>query len=281
MQWALRAAHEAKMYRHNTFLTLTYDDDTLPTNGSLRPKDLTDFWKRLRKSLTLATKIKYLACGEYGATTQRAHYHALIFNYWPADAYSVGKYSQADSVRTLWPHGQHRLGVATPAATHYIAKYSLKQHSNEFYALLQREKPFLRTSQGLGKAWLQQYAGDLTHGYLIHKGRKHRIPRYYIKKLKDGSLTSSGPSPIQTNDDNQRCQHTNYNGVEQNHPIRIAPEGLATLQQQTLLKIKYYQLIHRQLNQNDNNELNDNSTQRLKDKEKIHEQKQRLDKTTL
>ena len=41
-QWAVRCMHEASLYKHNCFITLTYDDAHLPANGSL---DYSDFQK--------------------------------------------------------------------------------------------------------------------------------------------------------------------------------------------------------------------------------------------
>ena len=34
-QWAIRCMHEASMYDDNCFITLTYDNDHLPSDGSL------------------------------------------------------------------------------------------------------------------------------------------------------------------------------------------------------------------------------------------------------
>ena len=34
-QWAIRCLHEAQLHEDNCFITLTYDDENLPHNGSL------------------------------------------------------------------------------------------------------------------------------------------------------------------------------------------------------------------------------------------------------
>ena len=68
-QWAVRCMHEAKMHEWNCFLTLTYDDDHLPSDLSLRPKDFTKFLKRLRSRL--GYKIRFYMCGEYGEDYSR------------------------------------------------------------------------------------------------------------------------------------------------------------------------------------------------------------------
>lgn len=78
-QWADRCVLEAKHYKDNYFVTLTYDDDFLPDHNSLEPRDLQLFLKRLRKAFP-KTKIRFLACGEYGDTSFRPHYHLILFN---------------------------------------------------------------------------------------------------------------------------------------------------------------------------------------------------------
>ncbi len=60
------------------YITLTYNDTHLPPGGTLVRKDLSDFYKRLRKNT--GYKYRYLSCGEYGERkTKRPHYHILIF----------------------------------------------------------------------------------------------------------------------------------------------------------------------------------------------------------
>lgn len=155
--WALRAEHEASRWEHNTFLTLTYDDDSLPPNGHLVAAHLRNFLKRLRKnadsprsrvdsdrSATRANGtpigIRYLACGEYGDRTGRPHYHAVLFNCGFSDAEPLGGQSDtrklftSETVGSCWtdpktgrPYGNHSIGDATGAAAAYVAQYTLKK----------------------------------------------------------------------------------------------------------------------------------------------------------
>lgn len=77
--WADRCVLEAKQYKHNYFVTLTYDDYFLPDRNSLEPKDVQLFMKRLRKKFK-GIKIRFLLSGEYGDISFRPHYHLLLFN---------------------------------------------------------------------------------------------------------------------------------------------------------------------------------------------------------
>jgi uncharacterized protein YcbK (DUF882 family) len=67
-QWAVRMMHEARMHESNCFITLTYDQENLPENASLRPQDLSGFIKNLRK--TQSRRISFFGCGEYDMALQ-------------------------------------------------------------------------------------------------------------------------------------------------------------------------------------------------------------------
>ena len=79
-EWTIRLLHELKYHADAVFVTLTYNDESLPINQkgypTLRKKHLQDFFKRLRINLDRDyhhRKIKYFACGEYGDCTGRPH----------------------------------------------------------------------------------------------------------------------------------------------------------------------------------------------------------------
>ena len=81
-QWAVRCMHEAALHEANCFVTLTYEDDKLPPDGGLRPRDFVLFMKRLRKRY--GNGIRFFHCGEYGEKFLRPHHHVLLFNHdWP------------------------------------------------------------------------------------------------------------------------------------------------------------------------------------------------------
>lgn len=68
---------ETSMHKQNMFITLTYDNNHIPADGSIDKRELQLFFKRLRKKIN-PIKIKYLACGEYGEKFGRPHYHACV-----------------------------------------------------------------------------------------------------------------------------------------------------------------------------------------------------------
>lgn len=76
--WTLRIMHEARFYKDNVFLTITYSPENLPIDGCIHKEDLQLFMKRLRKALG-EEKIRFFACGEYGERYLRPHYHLILF----------------------------------------------------------------------------------------------------------------------------------------------------------------------------------------------------------
>jgi hypothetical protein len=75
--WQHRLILESLVHEKQAFVTLTYDDDSQPSDGSVSKKELQDFHKRLRKRFK--NKIRYFAVGEYGTNSLRPHYHGAYF----------------------------------------------------------------------------------------------------------------------------------------------------------------------------------------------------------
>lgn len=206
-EWAIRAEHEASLYEHNCFLTLTYDEKGLPPDAHLAPQHLRTFIKLLRQERTrafrraqrkrspiptllrsdLRERVRYLACGEYGAAG-RPHYHLLLFNCDFGDKYQVAKgLYQSPTIDKLWKLGAHRLGTLTGASANYVAQYTIKKQGEppcDENGVI-RPAPFIRMSlkPGIGADWIKKYKTDAQHGYLVTDGEKQPVPRFYRKTL--------------------------------------------------------------------------------------------------
>lgn len=184
--WARRCEHEAKSFRENSFVTLTYDEEHVPSDGNLVPRHLQLFLKRLRKRFP--QRIRFFACGEYGGSTGRPHYHALLFNCGFSDAVRVGAdLFESPTLAALWQYGTHKIGEVTGASANYVARYSLKpvDFRRADADGVERVAPFLRMSRrpGIGASWLASYRSDLRHGFLVSDGVKGPIPRAYVRWL--------------------------------------------------------------------------------------------------
>lgn len=133
--WTHRIILESAEYEDNSFLTLTYNDESLPPNGSLDPDQLQRFFKRLRKAFE-PDKIRFFAVGEYGDRTQRPHYHAALFNYPPCNAPNRPRGAPCNCepctrIAAAWTErgrslGHISLGTLEPASAGYVAAYATK-----------------------------------------------------------------------------------------------------------------------------------------------------------
>ena len=125
-QWAIRCVHEAQMHEENCFITLTYNKESLPADGSLRKRDFQLFMKRLRKEC--GEGIRYYMCGEYGAKYERPHYHICLFGYDFKDKYIWDERDKVPLYRStklekLWTLGFSTIGEVTFQSAAYVAPY--------------------------------------------------------------------------------------------------------------------------------------------------------------
>lgn len=173
--WAARITHELNYYEKASFLCLTYTDQYLPPHG-VSKDDLQKFFKRLRKNT--GRQIKYLACGEYGETKKRAHYHVALLG--------VGlDPDDRNHIINAWPYGHVDFGFLNYSSARYVAGYVLKKYNTLDYVLPVGKLPeFVLHSKGLGKRFVEDNRDQLTQqlGFTI-RGNKHQLPRYYRDKL--------------------------------------------------------------------------------------------------
>lgn len=206
-EWAIRCVHEASLHEHNCFLTLTYEDDKLPDDGSLKVKHFQDFMKRLRRWASYRGyegQIKYFHCGEYGETYSRPHYHACVFNFDFLDKELWEQrrgmsYYVSPTLQKLWPHGFHRIGEVTFESAAYVARYVLKKMTGErqdwYYVEkdpdtgevirdMEPEYATMSKRPPIGKGWFEKYRGDCyPSGFIIVQGRKVPPPKFYLRQL--------------------------------------------------------------------------------------------------
>ena len=188
-EWSVRMTHELEFHEKSVFITLTYKDQYLPENASIKKRDLQLFFKRLRKALG-KRKIRYFACGEYGDETERPHYHIILY----------GMGLQNDDKKIImdcWPYTdwsvrsivQKAFGMVEPLSIQYVAKYIHKQYNGEkekeLYTDRGRETPFRVMSLGIGRDFSDKYHDKLNDmGFCTVRGTQHSIPRYYLKRHK-------------------------------------------------------------------------------------------------
>lgn len=213
-QFAIRCVHEASLYPDNCFVTLTYNDQCLPSGSNLVVSDLQKFFKRLRKRF--GSGIRYLACGEYGVVCKicsksfnfcvcgsfvpsagRPHYHACIFNHTFSDLVYLytttagSKMYRSAILESLWPYGFSTVGEVNFKSAGYVARYSWKkiddERTSEYYSgrrsefvVMSRGSKSLGT-KGIGYGWYQRFKDDVyNHDVVVlDQGVSCRPPKYY------------------------------------------------------------------------------------------------------
>lgn len=256
-EWSTRMAHEASMHDRNSFVTLTYSDEHLPSDWSVSIREMQLFMKRLRKSLGHG-RVRFLACGEYGKRFNRPHYHVMLFGYEPDDRYpwrrtkSGHVLTRSPSLEAIWGKGHTELGTVTPQSAGYVARYCLKKvngdraaevyrriESNDFGEIIrewQVQPEFIAMSRkpGLGLGWYDQYASDcFPSDFVVIDGRKRPIPDYYLRKLKQREDKLFGLSfEVKSARIERASEH-----LDNNTPERLAVrEELATLRGERLAR---------------------------------------------
>lgn len=145
---------EQRLHQASAFVTLTYDKEHHPVDGSLRPKDLTLWLKRLREAVA-PVKFRYYAVGEYGGLTWRPHYHAALFGICP----------DPQLMKATWPMGFTMVAPLTPQSMAYVAGYCTKKMTRRDDSRLSgREPEFARMSlrPGIGAPAMDAVANALT-----------------------------------------------------------------------------------------------------------------------
>lgn len=211
--WAVRCLKEAEKYKHNWFITITYDDDHLPledgyitdpktgveyqymdpTQGHLEPDDLKKFIKDIRRYWQYhydEEEIRFFACGEYGGQTKRPHYHAVLFNIHirqeDLDIYKI----QTDGTTlwnckildNIWGKGYVVLAEVNWDTCAYVARYVMKKQGGVKQRCQYFEEgmtpEFIRMSRmpGIGLDYFESHLRDIyENDEIIIKGHRNKI----------------------------------------------------------------------------------------------------------
>lgn len=199
--WALRSVHESRMHLKSCFVTLTYDQEHLPKDGSVDVREWQLFAKRVRHELG---PFRFLHCGEYGGDNYRPHYHALMFGHdfssdrvlWD-NRRGYPLWASADLME-LWGNGQCLIGNLNFSSASYVAKYCVDKLTGDS-GLARRRRIDLETGEeyyvkpeyitmsrnpGLGAGWFDRYKSDLfPSDECVHDGTRHAVPQYYLRRL--------------------------------------------------------------------------------------------------
>ena len=225
-QWGIRIACEAAYWWEfhrlsSIFITLTYDEKHLPTDGSLVKEHLQHFVKRLRERLSRRDppeNFRYYAAGEYGSSCdkhqikdcphcgpiQRPHYHAILLGFDFSDKHHIGDRDgepiyTSDFLADVWDKGLHEIGTCSFQSAAYVARYIMKKQTgpgadpehyqrycwirDKFFEV-EPEFAFMSKNPGLGMPWIGAYHNDVyVHDEMPIPGRGPfgKAPKYFDK----------------------------------------------------------------------------------------------------
>lgn len=178
--WFARLTEQLKVSDTAYFVTLTYEDASLPysDNGliSLDYRDFQLFMKRARK--LQKKKISYFLVGEYGSQTFRPHYHAIVF-----DVENISTFLNE------WKHGNTHAGTVTHKSIYYTLKYctkSITEGDRDPDDDRKPEKALMSKALGLSHltaSIISYYKDDVTRNFSMLGNRTIPLPRYYRDKV--------------------------------------------------------------------------------------------------
>ncbi len=197
-QWAMRCVHEASLYESNCFITLTYDNEHLPVDGSLNKRHFQLFMKRLRKRFE-ETRIRYYHCGEYGERFRRPHYHACLFNF---DFLDKTLFRESDTtplytsdvLEEVWGLGFCTIGNVSFESAAYVARYIMKKVTGDLAEdhyltapdedgvvhKLVPEYTTMSRRPGIAREWYERFKSEVyPNDSVVIRGRLMKPPRYY------------------------------------------------------------------------------------------------------
>ena len=177
MEWSVRILDEASYYKTNTFLTLTYNDENLPKDGSLSKEEVQKYLKRLRERLD-GREIKFYAAGEYGEDNGRPHYHLILMN--------VGMKKDFEEMDKAWNKGFIYVRPVVPETVRYVTAYVQKKLSGKKAKEVYGDKlpPFNLMSKELENGGLMKNAEYLNRYKCITvKGSLLAFPATIRKSL--------------------------------------------------------------------------------------------------
>lgn len=196
-EWALRMVLEAKCHEENSFITLTYDDEHLPKNGSLDFDELQRFFKRLRKKIGFE-KIRYYAVGEYGKKLSRPHFHAIIFGFdfpdkWLWSHTGAGYLYRSPTLESVWGLGYSTVGAVSFESCAYCARYVQKKlygadevDLKAYYQGRVPEAARMSRRPGIARKFFDDNCGDFyPKDFITVKGVRYKPARYFDKLYKE------------------------------------------------------------------------------------------------
>jgi len=233
--WAIRLVHENKSHDESSFITLTFEDDSVV---DVDKDSCVLFLKRLRKALS-PKRIRFYLVSEYGEKNGRPHYHAIIFGHdfrkdKGAQPVRRGLYT-SPILEAAWGLGHVSSGEVSDASIRYVSNYILgKQDVPSFMSPESGESrpcaavfSLMSRNPGIGARWIDEHDLETYRDdNVVVSGFSRVPPRYY-----DLRAFKSDPSSLQglrsrRRNDKLRKMSRNFEGWSSTkHPDRVKAAG--------------------------------------------------------
>lgn len=187
-EWAIRLALENQEHLVSSFVTLTFAERYVPPTLS-RP-EYAGFIRSLRKLLP-PRSVRHFGCGEYGDTTWRPHYHAILFGT-----------RDREVIERAWGKGFATVAPVNPARMAYVAGYCAKKVGwakdldgeervdRETGEVYKYQSPFIQMSRrpGIGGAARRHWKSWRSSA--IWSGQKVAAPRFLHRSWEEHASES-------------------------------------------------------------------------------------------
>lgn len=217
--WADRMMLELETAKKAIFITLTYNNtyvptkcisDDIPIGFTVSKRDVQLFMKRLRRKYD-GIKLRFYLSSEYGPTTRRPHYHAIIFGLGiddfpdkiPHGKNELGQqYYELPAIQEVWAEYDSKgnrigdlgyvLGSDVSYQTcAYVARYVMKKvRDNPKWSKENGVDPefnLMSRNPGIGAEYLKEHPDcmDFTSINISTEdgAKKIMIPKYFLRKL--------------------------------------------------------------------------------------------------
>lgn len=233
---------------------------------SLIKKDLVDFNKRLRQAIIKDKTLppvwfkvgkngrknpiyRFWGIGEYGDKSNRPHYHLIAWNlpdtWFKYDP--IHKQYYSEKIEKLWNKGLIHIGTVTQQSIHYVAKYALKELTNNPNEWSMVEEPFCIMSRrpGIGQAFIndrtKNYFNNTLDPYAtIENNFKYPLPRFYTQQLWDDETRSKVAEKArlwsEEKEERERKQIESSGGNFEDYQIATAVNGYKAMKRQLTKK---------------------------------------------
>lgn len=226
-EWTYRLLAESKKHSKVCFITLTYDDEHLPKNGSCSSRDVQLFMKNLRRHIEYHSgsnrDICYFGCTEYGGQYGRPHAHLLILgvdiNDLNVQKSKLVSENTKNCFSPFWKKGILNYGtdvsLQDSKLVRYVTKYCEKLDTENLYKycdIMGIERPKILHSTKIGTDYLKSRSDE--DGKLPTLGGiKMQLSPYYMRVL-DLCSPYTLADKLRFNDENKKKRNKIMQGME-------------------------------------------------------------------